>query len=127
MALLGPVHQFALTLPEIEKFALADQIRRAVRSVPTNIVEGYSRRSSAKDFKHFLSISMGSANEAVVHFEICRQIGYDTADRCPQFIEAYEAIGKQLHLLMANWRTDGRVPTSNIQHPTSATNGTVRR
>lgn len=120
MTLLGPVHQFALSLPEYEKFSLADQIRRAARSVPTNIVEGYSRRSSAKDFKHFVSISMGSANEAVVHFEVCRQVGYGNEQRCAEFMEAYEAIGRQLHLLMANWRSDGRPPTSNIQRPTSA-------
>ena len=118
MALLGPVHTFALTLPEHEKFALADQLRRAARSVPTNIVEGYSRRSSVKDFKHFVSISMGSANE-VVHFEICRQVGYGNEGDCARFIEEYEAIGRQLHMLMANWRSDGRSPTSNIKLPTS--------
>jgi four helix bundle protein len=119
MALLGPVHKFALSLPEYEKYALADQIRRAARSVPTNIVEGYSRRSSAREFKHFVSISMGSANEAVVHFEVCRQVGYGNEDECLDFMESYESIGKQLHMLMANWQTDGRAPTSNIQHPTS--------
>jgi four helix bundle protein len=114
MELLGPIHRLALGLPDYEKFALADQMRRACRSVPTNIVEGYSRRSSAKDFKHFLAIAMGSANEMVVHLEICRQLGYGDADDCASYIAAYEAIGKQLHMLIARWRSDGRPPTSNI-------------
>jgi len=119
MALLGPIHELVLGFPDYEKFALADQMRRAARSVPTNIVEGYSRRSSAKEFKHFLGISMGSANEMVVHLEISRQVGYVADESCEQYCEAYETIGKQLHMLIVRWRSDGRLPTSNIQHPTS--------
>ncbi len=112
MELLGPIHQLVLGFPDYEKYALADQMRRASRSVPTNIVEGYSRRSSAKDFKHFMAISMGSANEMVVHIEICRQLKYCAPEPAIRYAEAYEAIGKQLHMLMARWK-------SNIQHPTS--------
>ena len=114
MALLGPMHKLVLTFPDFEKFGLADQIRRACRSVPTNIVEGYSRRSSAKDFKHFLGISMGSSNEMVVHLEISQQLEYADASSCAGYIEAYESIGKQLHMLISRWRSDGRPPTSNI-------------
>ncbi len=114
LELLGPIHRLVLTFPDYEKFALADQMRRASRSVPTNIVEGYSRRSSAKDFKHFLSISMGSANEMVVHLEICRQLGYGEGKTCAAFMESYETVGKQLHMLISRWRSDGRPPTSNI-------------
>jgi len=114
MELLGPIHALALALPEYEKYALADQMRRAARSIPTNIVEGYSRRSSARDFKHYISIAMGSANEMIVHLEITRQLQYASTDACVELIQAYEAIGKQLHMLMANWKSDGRRPTSNI-------------
>ncbi len=121
MELLGPIHKLALSLPDYEKFALADQMRRACRSVPTNIVEGYSRRSSAKDFKHFLAIAMGSANEMVVHLEICRQLGYGNDEDCASLSDAYAALGKQLHMLITRWRSDGRPPTSNIQHLTSET------
>jgi four helix bundle protein len=114
MELLGPIHKLALGFPDDEKFALADQMRRACRSVPTNIVEGYSRRSSAKEFKHYLGISMGSANEMVVHLEISSQLRYAAPDACATYVDAYEAIGKQLHMLMTRWRSDGRPPTSNI-------------
>ena len=114
MELLVPIHQLVLTFPEYERFALADQMRRASRSVPTNIVEGYSRRSSAKDFKHFLGISMGSANEMVVHLEISYRLGYATREACAPHVDEYDAIGRQIHMLIAHWRSDGRPPTSNI-------------
>ena len=119
MALLGPIHELVLGFPEYERYALADQMRRAARSVPTNIVEGYGRRSSARDFKHFMGISMGSANEMVVHLEITGQLEYASPELCDEYVRAYESIGKQLHMLMTNWKSDGRLPTSNIQHPTS--------
>lgn len=114
MELLAPIHKLVLGFPDYERFGLADQMRRACRSVPTNIVEGYSRRSSAKEFKHFLGISMGSANEMVVHLEISHRLDYARRDVCGEYSTEYEAIGKQIHMLMARWRSDGRPPTSNI-------------
>ena len=114
MELLGPIHKLVLAFPDYEKFGLADQMRRACRSVPTNIVEGYGRRGSAKDFKYYLGIAMGSANEMVVHLEVSRQLGYAGDDECARYIDAYESIGKQLHMLISRWRSDGRPPTSNV-------------
>lgn len=72
MKALLAVHKLALAFPDYKRYALADQIRRASKSVPTNIAEGYGRRKSAKEFKHFLSIALGSANEMTVHLEIVR-------------------------------------------------------
>jgi len=40
MKALVAVHKMVLSFPEYERFALADQMRRASKSVPTNIAEG---------------------------------------------------------------------------------------
>lgn len=49
--------------PRNENFGLTSQLRRASLSVPTNIVEGFSRLNK-NEFRHFLAISFGSLAEA---------------------------------------------------------------
>lgn len=49
-------------------WSLCDQIKRAAVSVLANIAEGYLR--SHKQFKNYLQISSGSANEVVAHLQV---------------------------------------------------------
>ncbi len=102
---LVAVHKVVLSFPEYERFALADQMRRASKSIPANIAEGYGRRKSAKDFKHFLSMALGSANEMIVHLEITRELEYAKPETCNSLIEGYTVICKMLYRLIENWRT----------------------
>ena len=52
------VHVYALQkkFPKEEQYALCDQLRRAVVSIPSNIAEGVGRISN-KDRAHFLEIA----------------------------------------------------------------------
>ena len=70
LALVRPAHDFALTLPEYERFDLCSQVRRASKSVPANIAEGYGKRRSSRHFRVYLENAIGSANEMVVHLQI---------------------------------------------------------
>lgn len=56
------IYKVTLTFPRNEIFGLTSQIRRAALSIPTNIVEGASRKSK-KEFLNFLNIAIGSLNE----------------------------------------------------------------
>ena len=56
------IYSLVNKFPDVEKYALSSQVRRAAVSVPSNIAEGMSR-SSAKEIAHFLEISYGSLME----------------------------------------------------------------
>ena len=71
------LHKASLQFPKIEQFALADQIRRASKSVCANIAEGFARqRGSSADFHRFLILALGSSDEMKVWLSFC-------ADRSP--------------------------------------------
>ena len=56
------VYMLSKNFPSDEKFGIISQMRRAAYSIPSNIVEGHSRRSK-KEFLRFLSIAKGSLEE----------------------------------------------------------------
>jgi four helix bundle protein len=116
MKLLRPVHELVLGFPDYEKFDLANQLRRASKSVPANIAEGYAKRRSAKEFRAYLANAMGSATEMEVHLEIARELRYMSDERCAELVSEYQIVARQLYRLIEKWRTiDLRPPTSDLQ------------
>ena len=65
--------------PQEERFSLVQQMNRAAISIPSNIVEGYSRASS-KEKGHFLNMAYGSLMELVCQYEISELLGYISGD-----------------------------------------------
>src|SRR3990170_3043328 len=102
MALVKPVHALAKKLPSYEDHDLAQQMRRASKSIPSNIAEGFSKRRSAKDFKLYLAHALGSANELLVHFRVALELGYIRQEEASQLIEGYSVICRQLSKFIQN-------------------------
>lgn len=75
MDLVDKVYDLLKGFPAEEKFALCDQLRRAVVSVPSNIAEGLGRTSS-KEQVHFLEISYGSLMETYCQLSIAKRCSY---------------------------------------------------
>ena len=92
-------YDFINTLPTYEKFALADQMRRCVVSIPSNIAEGQGRNSN-KDFIKFLYIAKGSLCEIQTQFELCVKFSYCNTQRIQPLVAGACAIDKMLNGLI---------------------------
>jgi four helix bundle protein len=103
MALLKPIHNLARKLPDYERFDLTSQMRRASKSVPTNIAEGYGKRRSARHFKSYLENAVGSANEMVVHLQVAECLEYASKDEGDPLIAEYRVVGRMLVRLIETW------------------------
>ena len=75
MDLVEEVYHLLKILPMEERYALTDQMRRAVVSIPSNIAEGHGRQT-AKEFKQFLAIAKGSVSEIETQLLICTRLDY---------------------------------------------------
>ncbi|HNR95192.1 MAG TPA: four helix bundle protein [Kiritimatiellia bacterium] len=73
------LYRLTRDFPREEMFGVVSQIRRAAISIPSNIAEGYGRRSS-RDYVRFLQISMGSLFEIQTQLEIARNLEYLSSD-----------------------------------------------
>jgi four helix bundle protein len=80
-------------LPKFELYEEGSQIRRSIKSVRTNIVEGYGRRKHKLEFLRFLSFAFGSCCETTDHLETLFETGSLT-DK-----ELYERLQSKLTLL----------------------------
>lgn len=76
-ALVLLVYTLLKKFPREEQYALCDQLRRAVISVPSNIAEG-SGRTSSKDQAHFFEMAFGSLMEVDCQIDIAHDLGYIT-------------------------------------------------
>lgn len=73
--LVKMVYALVAAFPKHETYALSDQLRRAVVSVPSNIAEGQSRLHKT-EFRHHLHIALGSAAEVDTQIVIALELGY---------------------------------------------------
>ena len=73
MDVVTSLYQLVSKLPSEEKFGLKSQMTRAAVSIPSNISEG-SERSTNKDFKRFLDISLSSSYELETQHLICKNL-----------------------------------------------------
>ena len=110
-ALALVINKAILRLPKSEKYDLVDQMRRASKSIPANIAEGYAKRLSEKEFRKYLLSAIGSSNEMVVHISFAKDLGFWRPEFCEDLLKRYDILGKQFTRLLQNWKS---YPTSKI-------------
>jgi four helix bundle protein len=73
-ALTIDIHRMSIRdLPKFETYEEASQIRRSMKSVRSNIVEGYGRRRYKQEFIRFLTFALASSDETMDHLEMLHE------------------------------------------------------
>lgn len=93
------VYKLTSRFPKEEVYGITSQIRRCAVSVPSNIAEGQAR-SSAAQFKHFLSISKGSLAELETQFIIAERLKFISTEDSEIFQNQVNEVGKLLNGLI---------------------------
>ena len=100
MDLVEEVYRLVKQLPREEQYALSDQLRRAVVSIPSNIAEGYGR-NAAKEYARFLNIARGSKHEVETQLLICVRLQYLKEPDIALAMSLSDEIGKMLNSLIS--------------------------
>ena len=100
------LHRASLQFPKVEQFGgLADQMRRASKSICGNIAEGFGKqRQSNAEFKRYLLMAIGSADEMQVWVKYCSDLEYVDQKVCERWRDEYRQIARMLQSLYSKWR-----------------------
>ncbi len=102
MTLVKVVYELTQNFPMEEKFGLAQQMRRAAVSIPSNIAEG-AARSSAKEYAYFLNVARGSLAELDTQLQIAVMLEFATLSN--DAFALSDQVGKLLTGLYKKWNT----------------------
>ena len=99
------IHTKSLEFPKNEQYGLADQLRRASKSICANVAEGFGKRSqSVAEFKRFVMMAIGSCDEMRVWLRYCLDLGYIDEGIWQQWRDEYKEIAKMLQGLHRSWK-----------------------
>lgn len=71
------IYEISEDLPSREQFALTDQIRRSIVSIPSNIAEGTGKESET-EFNRFLKMARSSVCDLDYQLKLARDLEYIT-------------------------------------------------
>ena len=86
-----------------EAYELVRQTKRSAMSIPLNIAEGFGKKESTAEFKRYLRMAIGSANEIEVLLEMLKDLSYFDQRTYLSYIEPYQVLGKRLNVLLQKW------------------------
>ena len=97
--LVVDIHRMTLEkLPQFEMYEEGSQIRRSIKSVKSNIVEGYGRRRYKQEYIRFLIYALASCDETVDHLDNLHITGSLKDNRLYNDLNSkLEVLGKKLN------------------------------
>ena len=94
LMLVDEAYSLTAAFPSIERFGLADQLRRAATSIALNIAEGSGR--TKRDFQHFLQNARSSCYECVAVLQIAGRRTYVTQEKRRGYEQQLTEISKMI-------------------------------
>lgn len=98
IVLVKQIYRLTQQFPSEEKFGLVSQMRRAVVSIPSNLAEGQTRRTT-KDYVRFVSIAEGSLAELETQLIIAVELNLCTKSEAEDCFALMLEIRKMLNAL----------------------------
>ena len=89
------VYHATKDFPKEEMYAMTSQIRRAALSIPTNIVEGYSRQNK-NELRQFANIALGSLGELEYLLNFSNRLKYLENEKYRILQALHEEVGRLL-------------------------------
>ena len=113
---------YALTrhFPRDERFGLSSQLRRAGVSVPSNIAEGYNRKTTT-DYLRFLWIASGSLAELETQLLLTKDLGLCSGELVTPVIDSVAEVERMLKALIRSLGEKNKPGRSNTQPLESST------
>lgn len=96
--LIKIIYSVTGSFPEVEKFGLTNQLRRASISVASNLAEGTSRKTN-KDKAHFTTMSYSSLMEVLNQIIISKELGFINEEDYSVIRESIQKIANKLNAL----------------------------
>ena len=93
------IYRITSQFPKQEEYCLTSQIRRAAISIPSNIAEGFKRKS-AKDSDHFYNIADGSLEEVKYQLILSKDLQYINSYEFDRIWLLAEEVGK----ILSGWK-----------------------
>jgi len=91
--------------PAVERYHLAQQLRRAAASIPANIAEGMGK-SGDRERSRYINIALGSSSEVRYHILLARDLGLVDSQAYDELSAMVERVGRMLHALFKRLRKD---------------------
>lgn len=109
MDLVVAVYRATDSFPDVERYGLTAQVRRASVSVASNIAEGKGRASD-KDLVHFLSTARGSLFEVETQVMLAKRLGCLNERQSADLLAKAAEAGRLLNGLIRSFRTEATGP-----------------
>lgn len=93
------VYELTAGFPEVERFGLTNQLRRAAVSVASNIAEGYGR-STKGEYVLFLGHARGSVSEVQTQLVISAALRMGTESLRSKTLSLSEEVSRMLIAMM---------------------------